>query len=89
MSKSILVVDKPECCDYCPIGRIFGMAGQVECMASKNIRVNQDGKTIPDWCPLKEVPDKRKAEDYLDDNAEAFVDGYNTCINEILAEKKE
>ena len=58
MSKSILVIDTPECCDYCPVGRIFGMAGQVECMAGKDIRVNNNGRTIPDWCPLRDLPEQ-------------------------------
>ena len=46
MSKSILVIDMPECCDYCPVGRIFGIEGQVECRAGKGIIVNNDGREI-------------------------------------------
>ncbi len=53
MGKSILVMDTPECCDYCPAGRIFGTAGQVECRAGRGIAVNPDGRTVPDWCPLQ------------------------------------
>ena len=98
MSKSILVIGTPDCCDYCSIGRIFGMTGQVECMASKDIRVNQDGKTIPDWCPLKKVPEKKQyngvdgitgviLEDRTDKAIhEAAALGWNACIEEILKE---
>ena len=67
MSKAILVIDKPEYCDCCPVGRIFGTAGQVECMASKDIRVNQDGRTISDWCPLKEMPKCMEEKNYTEE----------------------
>lgn len=53
MGKSILVMDTPECCDYCPAGRIFGMAGQVECRAREALHVNSNGRTVPSWCHLE------------------------------------
>ncbi len=60
MGKSILIIDTPKSCDYCPVGRIFGMAGAGECRARQiedihNVCVNRDGTTIPDWCPLKKI----------------------------------
>ena len=84
MGKSILVMDTPECCDYCPAGRIFGMAGQVECRARETLHVNPNGRTVPDWCPLQDVPEKRDSKDYLDDDAEAHCDGRNDCVDRIL-----
>lgn len=96
MSKSILVVDTPECCDYCPVGRIFGMAGQVECMEGKDIRVNNNGRIIPDWCPLRDLPEKKEEKQYLNrkdngGNTETYGEtrdmiavGWNMCIDEIL-----
>lgn len=92
MNKAILVIDKPESCDYCPVGRIFGMSGQVECMASKDIRANNNGRIIPDWCPLKEMPERKEKIEYCgngvlginDMSKSRFNDGYNACINEIL-----
>lgn len=83
MSKSILVIDTPECCDYCPVGRIFGMEGQVECMEGKDIRVNNNGRTIPDWCPLRDLPEK-----YYPVSMN-FESGYNACIDEILKGENE
>lgn len=86
MSKSILVIDTPKNCGYCPVGRLFGTAGQVECMAGKDIRVNQDCEIIPEWCPLKEVPKQREANlnPYLVNKTDAYDLGYNACIDEIL-----
>lgn len=92
MSKSILVIDTPECCDYCPVGRIFGMAGQVECMEGKGIRVNNNGRTIPDWCPLLDLPEKKPKVKYQgngcfginEEMKNSFNMGFNSCIDEIL-----
>ncbi len=89
MSKSILIIDTPECCDYCPLGRIFGMAGAVECKTGNEIAVNWNGAIIPDWCPLKEMPKK------IDENNTHIyreyyrAHGYNACIDEILRECDE
>lgn len=97
MSKSILVIDTPECCDYCPVGRIFGMAGQVECMEGKDIRVNNNGRTIPDWCPLRDFPEKKSPKKFCNVvnggkvwgfHMSGFNKGYNACIDEILKETK-
>lgn len=84
MSKSILVIDTPEYCDYCPVGRIFGIAGQVECMAGKDIRVNNNGRAIPDWCPLRDLPEKRKVPLQYPCLHQLIADGWNACIDEIL-----
>lgn len=92
MSKSILVIDTPECCDYCPVGRIFGMAGQVECMEGKDVRVNNNGRTIPDWCPLLDLPERMKYNNIIPISKQHSVDymnGYNACIDEILKGKNE
>lgn len=83
MSRSILVIGSPECCDYCPAGRIFGMAGQVECMAGKDIQVNNNGRIIPDWCTLRNLPGKMSMENqtFFDSS---YISGRNDCIDEIL-----
>lgn len=76
------MIDAPDCCDYCPVGRIFGMMGQVECMASNNIRVNQDGRTIPNWCPIHDAPQKADHPDYCDNGR--YDKGWNDCLDQIL-----
>lgn len=95
MSKSILIIDTPERCsmceflkntdeEYCYCGRL-GFDYQV------NEYMMSTPKGKPDWCPLKEVPDKKKHNRTLDENAcyyhiSDFDKGYNKCIDEILAE---
>lgn len=82
MGKSILVIDTPECCDYCPVGRIFGMAGQVECKAFIGISVNDDGRTIPDWCPLQKMPERADHPCHCDNGR--YDKGWNDCLDQIL-----
>lgn len=82
MSKSILAIDTPECCDYCPVGRIFGMAVKVECMAGKDIRVNNNGGIIPNWCQLLDLPKKMAEENRW--FRKDYAEGFNDCIDEIL-----
>lgn len=49
------------------------------------------GYTRPDWCPLKEVPQKQPTEmKTINDNINKLVfnEGYNACIDEILGYKE-
>ena len=81
MSKAILVMDMPKNCNEC----------DVICM--KYYSAIRDGDleilTKPDGCPLKEMPQKDDSKYYLDDDAEAFVNGYNACIDSILKGSEE
>ena len=96
MSKSILVIDTPENCIDCPC-HFAGMSGQVWCGKENKELLADDIQTFkPDWCPLKDVPSKKKEIEYLTRpdrrggvetygetrNREAI--GWNMCIDEIL-----
>ncbi len=48
--KAILILEMPEKCDYCPLGRVFGCYGGVECTAMHRCTFFPDKR--PDWCPL-------------------------------------
>ena len=98
MSKSILVIDTPERCSmceflkstdegYCYCGRL-GFDYQV----NEYMRSTPKGK--PDWCPLREVPQRKfynecEISSFTHDNKVCFIDGYNTAINEILGDENE
>lgn len=80
MSKSVLVIDTPENCGKCKFISEFW------CRAMGNRRVpNND--VIPDWCPLKPLPEKKE---YVDPTSSAkakkniIAVGWNTCINMIV-----
>lgn len=92
MSKAILVMDMPKSCRECDL-RVIG---------SYNFCTGADGRKIdqmkiinndikPDWCPLREVPQKRE-EKYASDvglRDSGFIDGWNHCIDTILKEGAE
>ncbi len=89
MSKSILIIDTPECCDMCKMGFHNEYSDGFECFweSTKHL-VNPKGKR-PDWCPLKEMPLKKLWNKYHNDYEKGSTDGFNDCIDEILKECDE
>lgn len=83
MSKSVLVMDTPENCGKCKFISEFW------CRAMDGRRVpNND--VIPNWCPLKPLPDKMKltgvyGREYFQSNGKmpSYKIGWNDCIDEI------
>lgn len=77
MSKAVLVMDMPKECGKC---NLYDPEYDVCEATDKYVRTF--GK--PDWCPLRELPEKK--EDNAN-NSEAFACfklGYNACIDELL-----
>ena len=81
--KAILVIDKPESCTSCLLG-IYNK--KWFCLKTlKDIDIT-DRYHIPDWCPLKPLPD-RKEEGYPnDDYTIGKADGWNECLYKIIGE---
>ena len=83
MSKSVLVIDTPENCGKCKFISEFW------CRAMNGRRVpNND--VIPNWCPLKPLPDKMKltgvyGREYFKSNGKmpSYKIGWNDCIDAI------
>ncbi len=88
MSKSILVIDTPERCSMCKFMRntdeeyhycrVLGFDYQVD----DYMRSAPKGR--PDWCSLRDLPEKKKENKYNNSYEKGMKDGFNTCINEIL-----
>lgn len=82
MSKSVLVINTPKYCVLCVL-----RSGVLHPFCRVNNRDITDLSIIPDWCPLKPLPEKmiipRGARNM--DGLE-YAAGYNTCINEITGE---
>lgn len=75
MSKSVLVIDTPENCGKCKFISGFW------CRAMNGRRVpNND--VIPDWCPLKPLPEKMTGVASTD-HWNSIKAGWNACIDEI------
>lgn len=83
MSKSALVIDTPEDCGKCKFISEFW------CRAMNGRRVpNND--VIPNWCPLKPLPEKMKVTGiynyaYLEAGGKppSYKIGWNDCIDKI------
>ena len=89
MSKAILVMDMPECCNQCEL--CWCQDGEYFCIPD-DFKHYLDIKATerPDWCPLKEMPQKKICKYHIDEKYMRGVkDGYNTCIEEIMRGSEE
>ena len=86
MSKGIIVIDIPECCDKCPaFERKTYSCG---CTWNDILRdfEEYEEERSPD-CPLKPLPQYMTMENVVSsDYNEAFVNGFNYCLDDILGD---
>ena len=88
MGKAILVMDMPGSCFGCNLCHINSSGGEDRCQAFEVSRpVNSETYEKPDWCPLRELPEKANHPDYCDNGR--FDKGWNACLDKILKERKE
>ncbi len=90
MVKAVLIMDDmPECCADCCCGYFERDSKELNLICGATGEdANNVGK--PDWCPLRELPEKKVAdkrlaispltEGYLKD----FEKGWNACLDAIL-----
>lgn len=78
MSKSILVIDTPENCVKC----ILYHYPSCRCCITGRFQNNISEDFKPDWCPLRNLPEKANHPDYCDNGR--YDKGWNDCIDEIL-----
>lgn len=90
MSKSALVMDTPKHCDECCVRQI----NLAWCQAARKSTSHHpcgkpmDERKRPDWCPLKLMPEKRKANclslsPLLGETFSEYNKGWNDCIDAI------
>ena len=85
MSKSVLVMDTPEKgCISCPIGQNDSNCRitRIYCPIAEETAFNEEAETIPDWCPLKPLPEKITGVASTD-HWKSIKEGWNGCINKI------
>lgn len=85
MSKSVLVIDTPEHgCISCLIGRNHSniLETCIYCPIVGKCVLDKEAETIPDWCPLKPLPDKMTGVAQTD-HWNSIKAGWNQCIDEI------
>ena len=86
MSKSVLVMNTPERgCISCPIGQNDSNCRitRIYCPIAEETAFDGEAESIPDWCPLKPLPEKITTENDMTDYQCGMVDGRNQCIDEI------
>ena len=81
MNKAILVMDMPDDCFECNF--CVELAAHDRCVAA--------GKSIftikkPDWCPLKELPEKMEGYNSIKWQWGEYEDGWNHCIDYLVDE---
>lgn len=97
MSKSILVMNTPKECLECRLYATTMDEYAPYCSGTAddiNVFIENGGK--PDWCPLKDAPEKKQEKQYLTrkdergntetygETKDAVAIGWNMCIDEIL-----
>ena len=78
MKKSILIVDTPDNCEKCK----FCANEYVDFCILENAEVD-DASKIPDWCPLRPLPEKMTGVAPTDHWINSIKAGWNGCIDEI------
>ena len=86
--KAILVIDKPESCTSCLLG-IYNK--KWFCLdTNKDIDIT-DRYNIPEWCPLRPMPNKKPVsyhDDLFGEVEKNFNNiGWNDCIDAITGEQ--
>lgn len=92
--KAILLIDKPESCTSCLLG-IYNK--KWFCLGTnKDIDIT-DRYNIPEWCPLRPLPQKKVGYDLYerygswtlsDEKEVSYRVGFNDCLEEILGEEE-
>ena len=93
MAKGIIVLDMPERCiecqfckNYIRVPHSFGKETTREihcaCLNNKVLKeIPENGK--PDWCPIKEIPEKKEIKDAVNMTSLGWIEGFNACLDEI------
>lgn len=83
MAKAVLVMDMPESCFGCNFMYCDEESDTETCQAMETARDIDLIEDRPDWCPLRELPEKKERR--IGEHGERmFRAGFNACLNEIM-----
>ena len=85
MSKAILVMDMPDSCMGCNFLYCDAENNSESCQAREKARiVDLENDDKPDWCPLREMPEKKKTIGTESETERIYMNcGWNDCIDAI------
>ena len=85
MSKAILVMDMPDSCMGCNFLYCDAENNSDLCQAREKSRiVDLENEDKPDWCPLREMPEKKKTIGTESETERIYMNcGWNDCIDAI------
>lgn len=93
MPKAVLVMNMPESCFGCNFMYCDEESDTETCQAMETARDIDLIEDRPDWCPLRELPERKEelpVEKYeFGGLGKAFTSGWNACLDKILKERKE
>lgn len=84
MSKVILILEKPNSCDECPLFRNHYSDMCCGALNNRGINYPYPKDFRQDWCPLQEPPKKEKGSDCFDEFEDEHAYGWNACLDKIL-----
>ena len=88
MSKSVLVMETPESCFGCNFCYCEIESEKEYCEARTIRKIINFKESIPDWCPLRPLPEKMAIPRGVRNvDGLEYAAGYNSCINEIAGGK--
>lgn len=93
MSKSVLVVDTPKDCANCLFSE-FTDKDDFDCETmfcnAKKFKQGEIAKCneIPEWCPLRPLPERKRTTSLDSLLVQARIYGYNDCIDDIFGKTK-
>ena len=80
------MIDAPEHgCVSCLIGRNHSNCLEIciYCPIAGKSALDEEAEIIPEWCPLKPLPEKNTTENDMTDYQCGMVDGRNQCVDAI------
>lgn len=78
MAKAVLVMDMPHDCPMC---KFFDLDERCHAVDVENPWSTDPEKAKPDWCPLRELPERSDHPEHCDNGR--FDAGWNACLDAI------
>lgn len=85
MSKAILVMEMPKCCNECCLSLpVEDKVERVLCRGLEKYHSTTVFSKRPDWCPLRELPEEHNTDArQVGEQWAVFNQGWNACLDAI------